>query len=131
MYGESGNVSVVFTGATVSVDKKQTRHHPDAEYGPWLVEELENEQKIFAIIRDSQFTCPVCNTPLPPYFAASQTIECEIRYRDFDPFGLRITIPAIRCSACDKVCAVEVNGNERFNLYEAMVRAFDSEKIRP
>jgi hypothetical protein len=131
MYGESGNVSVVFTNATASVDKKQTRCHPDAEYSPWLVEELENKQKIFAVTRNAQLICPACDTILPPDFAASQTIESEIQYRDFDPFTLRITIPAVKCSACGKMCAVEVNGNERFNLYEAMVRAFASEQIKP
>lgn len=131
IYGESGNVSVVFTNVTISVDERQKRHHPDPEYGPWLVEELEKKQKIFAVVKNTRIICPACDTPLLSEISTSQTIECNIRYRDFDPFTLRITIPAVKCLGCGKVCAVEVNRNERFNLYEAMVRAFDSENIKP
>lgn len=131
--GADDNVLVEFINATFQQKNTVTKKYPDPDFGAWLIEEIYNQRKIFAEKRGFKkkiLLCPFCNTELNNDSPIPRMIENDFKYKDFSPFAMRITLPAIECPRCKKVCVADSSGLLSYHLNEAIIRAFKSENIK-
>jgi transcription elongation factor Elf1 len=131
--GSEGQVSVSFLNATFQ-KKGHVRTYPDPAFGSWLVDEIYNHRKLFAVkkgVLKKSFTCPACNSRLVQASASRRSIEYELQYRGLPPFTLRIDILAAECPQCGKVSVIDARGRLVYSLNEAMIHAFEAGKVKP
>jgi len=134
MTGTDGAASVEFINVTFQEKNDFTKRYPDPDFGAWLIEEIYNLRKIFAVKRGffrKRFLCPSCSTELSSDSQVRMQIVFELKYKNFTPFTMRITIPSIECPRCKKICGIDAIGSLGYHLNEAIIHAFKSENIKP
>jgi hypothetical protein len=134
MTGSDGDVSVTFHHATLQQIKESKKRYPDPDFGSWLIEQIYNAKKIMAERKGAfkkRLFCSSCGAELSPEYLGPKQIELELRYKDFKPFVMQITIPSVACPQCNKVCGVDLDGSLNDHLSEAIIAAFRSENIKP
>jgi hypothetical protein len=110
------------------------KRYPDPDFGAWLIEEIYNKKKIFAERRGlfkKRLLCSSCSTELSRDSQVPKQIEYELKYKNFTPFTVRISIPSVECPQCKKICGVDATGALGYHLNEAIIHAFKSENIKP
>ncbi len=134
MTGADGGASVTFLDATFQKVNETKKRFPDPDFGAWLIEQIYNGKKVLAerrgVFRKRLF-CPDCGTELESEPQEPKRIDCELKYKDFKPFVLQITLPAAQCPQCRKVSGMDRDGSLNNHLNEAIIAAFRSENIEP
>jgi hypothetical protein len=134
MTGSDGDTSVTFLNATFRKINESKKRYPDPDFGAWLIEQIYHVKKIMAerrgIFRKKSF-CSSCGTELNAELRLLMQIDYELKYKDFDPFSLHITIPSVACPQCNKLSGIDLDGSLVYHLNEALIAAFKSENIKP
>ncbi|WKZ50310.1 MAG: hypothetical protein QY329_12690 [Anaerolineales bacterium] len=133
MTGTDRDASITFINA-VFQENENVKRYPDPDFGAWLFEEVYNRKKILAERRGvfrKKISCASCGTELNPELKTPMKIEYELKFKDFNPFVLQITVPSVVCPQCDKISGVDLDGSLNDQLNEAMIAAFKSENIKP
>jgi len=134
MTGSDGAASVTFLNATFQKGNGAQKRYPASDFGGWLIDQIYNVKKIMAERRGvfkKKLFCPSCGAELHSEYRGPKQIEFELRYVDFDPFILQITIPSISCPQCNRICGIDSDGSLNNHLSEAILAAFKSENIKP
>ncbi len=134
MTGKHGEASVVLMNVTFVLENDLTKRYCDPDFGAWLLEEIYNRKRLFAVKKGffkKSWWCPSCRTEICADTQAPHRIEYELKYKDFAPFSIQITIPSVECPECKKICGVDQNGSLGYHLNEAIIQAFKSENIKP
>lgn len=134
MTGADGDASVMFVNATFQEVNETVKQYPDPDFGAWLFDEIYAKKRILAerrgILKKKLF-CPSCSNELNPDLQAQKQIEYKLKYKDFNPFVVQITIPSVACPQCNKISGIDWDGSLNNHLNEAMIAAFKSENIKP
>ncbi len=134
MTGSDGDASVTFINATFQKVNESKKRYPDPDFGAWIFEQIYVTKKILAERRGAfkkKSFCPSCSTELFPELREPKQIEYELKYKDFDPFVIQITIPSVICPLCGRICGIDLDGSLNNHLNEAIIAAFRSENIKP
>lgn len=134
MTGADGDASVAFINATFQRVNESIKRYPDPDFGAWLTEQIFYKKKIFSDMQGvfrKKFSCPSCGTELDPAFKKFRQIEYQLRYKDFAPFVLQVTIPSVICRQCNRVSGIDIDGSLNNHLSEAIIIAFKTENIKP
>jgi hypothetical protein len=132
--GTDGDAAVAFINATFREVNDLKKRYPDPDFGAWLMNEIYFKNKILTERRGffkKRLLCPACNTELSIQSQASKQMEYELKYKNFTPFIIQITIPSVECSQCKKICGIDPDGSLSYHLNEAIIHAFKSENIKP
>jgi len=134
MYGAVGESAVTFIDASFLTKDGIVKKYPDPDFGSLLITEIYDKIQIFAIKKGlfrKKYLCPSCGEELN--LDAKRIIETEhkLRIKELPPFAIRISLPSVECSHCHKICGIDLDGTTSFNLNEAIIRAFDTENIKP
>jgi heme/copper-type cytochrome/quinol oxidase subunit 4 len=132
--GSDGDASVAFHNATFQKVNESGKRFPDPDFGAWLIKQIYQTNKILAEstgVLKRKFFCPSCGTELSPEGREQEQKEFELRYKDFAPFIMQITIPSVMCPQCSRICGIDLDGSLNYHLNEAILHAFGSENILP
>jgi hypothetical protein len=137
MRGISGEASVIITNATFLKASDSTKRYPDKDFGLWLVSQisqgvgyLAKSSGFYGFIK-KKYYCPSCSTQLDPNLRAPMDTILNLKYRNFEPFTLKITSPAVTCPKCGKVSGIDVTSHPGSMIYGAINNAFSIENIKP
>jgi len=134
MTGTDGDASVRFVNTTFQERDDSAKYFADPDFGAWLLEKIYNENRLLANKKGlfkKKWCCSSCNTELNINSIKLQQIENELQYKNLPVFIIQITIPAIECSNCKKVCGIDIKGSLQYHLNEAIMHAFSSQNIKP
>jgi len=132
MTGCDGEVCVSIMDASFIQKEGGKKIYPDSNFGPWLMEEIYDRQKIMATkrgLRSKSWHCSSCRMELNPDLAMFQKIQYTLKYKDLAPFNIQFVLPTVECPQCSKFCAVDPKGTMGYQLSEAILQAFKSENI--
>jgi hypothetical protein len=132
--GADRNASITFVNATFRRESESVKRYPDPDFGAWLFEEIYYKKKVLAERRGvfkKKLFCSSCGAELNPELKTPMKIEYELRFKDFNPFIVQITIPSIVCPQCEKISGIDLDGSLNDQLNEAIIAAFASENIKP
>ena len=134
MVGTDEDASVTFINTTFLKVNQTDNRYPDLDFGAWIIEQIYEKKKILATSRGifkKILFCSSCHTKLDSELQALKQIECELKYKDFDPFFIHITIPSVICPQCNKICGIDLDGSLIDHINEATIAAFKSKNISP
>lgn len=132
--GASGQARVTFINAPFQCSRSKNRmKFVDGDFGHTLINEIYANQSRFTVLKGwpqpSHF-CRRCDALLDVSHAQPQAYELDITLKRFEPFRLRIEVPAVICASCGAFNALD--GEEITNdINEAMLSAFVSHNIKP
>ncbi len=132
--GTDGNATVTFIDVTFQKVNDTFNRYPDPEFGAWLIEQIFAKKKILAEkwgFFEKKLFCSSCRTELNPELQTPKRIDCELKYKDFDPFIAYITIPSVICPQCNRICGIDLDGSLSDHINEAIIAAFKSKNINP
>jgi hypothetical protein len=133
MAGTDGDILFAFINATFQAKTGSVKGYPGPDYGEWLIEEiyrhllLAEKQGLFK----KRWLCPSCHADLGSVSPALKQVEYEFKYKNFPAFLVRMTVPFVECPQCMDSCGIDLQGSLSFHLQEAILRAFESENIKP
>jgi hypothetical protein len=131
--GTDGEISVSLLNATFEDLDGAIRKFPEPEFGPWLIEQMYQGQRILATkkgILKKSYVCPDCSSELDPDTVKPAETSFELQYLDFAPFRMKISFPGVVCPQCQKLCGIDRKGSFDYHLAEALLHAFRSKNIR-
>jgi hypothetical protein len=134
MAGTDDDTAIVFINATFQIKDDLVKRYPHPEFGPWLIEQIYDVQKILAEKKGlfkKKYICPSCATELNPDSRRPIESNYELAFLDFAPFTVKITIPAVECPQCKKICGIDLKDSLGCHLNDAIIHAFDSQNIKP
>jgi hypothetical protein len=132
--GSEEDVEAALVNATFQVIDATTYKFPHPEFGAWLINEIFEKQKIMASAQGlfkKKFLCSSCRTELNPDMQSRGVMEFELKFKELNPFQIRITIPSVECGNCHKRNVVDTKGVYGFRLPEALLHAFQERNIKP
>ncbi len=77
-----------------------------------------------------KYLCESCSEALEPKLVHRHTFSIEVRLEDLDPFGVDLTMPVYKCSACGKEQLHSLKEVRRLTP-AAMAHAFEAADIPP
>jgi len=132
--GSEEDVEVAMINATFEVKDATTYKFPHPEFGAWLINEIFEKQKIMAKAEGlfkKKFLCSSCRTELNSDTQTRGVLEFELKFKELNPFQMRITIPLVECGNCHKKNVVDTKGVYGFRIPEALLHAFQDRNIKP
>ena len=134
MSGIDDEVSISLINATFQEKDDFVRKYPHPEFGPWLVEQISKRDKIFAIKKGlfkKVYVCPSCSSELNPDSRKPVEKVFELKYLDFSPFTVKLTVPSVECPQCKTICEIEIKNSLDYHIAEALIRSFETQNIKP
>ncbi len=132
--GTEEDVEVAVINATFQILDATTYKFPPSDFGAWLINEIFEKQKIMAKTEGlfkKKYVCSSCRSELNPDAQNRGVFVFELKFKELDPFQMRINIPAVECGNCHKRNVVDTKGVYGFRIPEALIHAFQSRNINP
>jgi len=135
MTGRRDDATITILNATFLVKNGLAKRYPAPDFGIWLIEQIFHVNKFLAeaggFFFKKKFHCPVCSTELDPDLRKPVETVYELKFRDFDPFTIKIMFPVVACPKCGKGCGIEMKGPPGNQVDGAILQAFETEHIKP